>query len=102
MIIARVKDTFRYNQFEILLNEVIDWGNAMEVEAMIDNEEDAKETEEKIEEFMKNELGIEKLLEKEKLLEMNEEYNNKVDFESVKIEDVIDYVQGKTDNIKLI
>jgi len=96
MIVARVKYTYCHKDFEILLNCVINWGDAVEVEKIVENEKDSENVEAEIENFIKEELGL-KLLAKEKLKEMNKEYCEKIDFEKISVLDLLDYVQEKRD-----
>jgi len=102
MIVARIKHNYKHEKFNILLNRVLHWGNAVEVEATIENEEHAEQTEKEIAEFIINTLEIPKILPKEKMLEMNNEYNNKIDFEAISIQDLIDYVQDIKEEISFI
>jgi len=95
MIVGRVKHVYQYKNFNILLNKVLNWGDAVEVETEIKSEEEAEEAEKEIKDFIQKKLGLKNLLSKERMLEMNEEYNNKYDFNSINLDLLIDYVNGK-------
>jgi len=100
MIVARVKFTYLYNKFEILLNRIADWGDAIEVESVIEDEGDAGKTESEIREFMKTKLGISNLLGNEKLKSLNEDYRRKIDFYDIPLETLLEYVNGKRNYLK--
>ncbi len=101
-IIARINYAYQYDKFEILLNKITDWGNAIEVETAIDEDNNSGQIESEIKEFMESKLELSNLLSKEKLNELNEEYMKKIDFEAVMIGDLLDYVNGKKDSLKFI
>lgn len=101
-IIARINYAYQYGKFEILLNKITDWGNAIEVETVVDEDNNSGQIESEIKEFMKSKIGLTDLLSKERLNELNEEYMKKIDFEAVRIGDLLDYVNGKKESLKFI
>ncbi len=101
-IIARTKYTYLHDKFEILLNRIVDWGDAMEVETIVNNETQAEQASADIKEFMNSILGVPELLSKERLKELNAQYQNKVDFEKIHMQDLLDYVNEKKDSIRFI
>ena len=64
----------------------------MEVECTLENETYAEKTQQEIKYFMTSFLGLNKLLAKEEMLKMNEEYINKFNFYKMCIEDLLNYV----------
>ena len=102
MIVARIKHNYKHEKFDILLNKVLHWGDAVEVERTIENKEHAEQTEKEIAEFIINTLKIPELLPKEKMLEMNNKYNNEINFDAISIQDLIDYVQDIKEDISFI
>lgn len=102
MIVARVKFNYIYNEFEILLNRIIDWGDAIEVETKSDSDDNVEQIRESIREFMKSKLGIHKFLTRGNLKLMNNEYRSKIDFSSIKLQELIDYVSEAKDDINFI
>ena len=101
-IIARTKYSYKHDKFDILLNRIAEWGDAIEVERCVENEENAEKIESEIKEFMTNNLGIPELLSKETLKKMNVEYQSKIDFNKISIIDLIDYVNHRKEDIKFI
>jgi len=101
MIVARINYKYIKDNFEILLNRVVDWGDALEVETMIYDKEKVNEAEESIKQFMYGELGITELFTKEQMKKINDIYcsNNKL---NITVEELIDYVNGKKEIIKLV
>ena len=92
MIVARIKYSYIFDKFDILLNRVLNWGDAVEVECTLENETYAEKTQQEIKYFMTSFLGLNKLLAKEEMLKMNEEYINKFNFYKMCIEDLLNYV----------
>ncbi len=102
LIVARINYAYQYGKFGILLNKITDWGNAIEVEIAAGEDGNSGQIESEIEEFMKSKLGLANLLSKERLNELNDEYMKKINFDIVKIADLLDYVNGKKESIKFI
>lgn len=102
LIVARINYAYQYENFEILLNKITDWGNAIEVEMNVDEDSNSGQIESEIKEFMESRIGLANLLSKEKLNELNEEYRKKIDFDKIKIDDLLDYVNGRKDSLKFI
>ncbi len=102
LIVARINYAYKYGKFEILLNKIADWGNAIEVEIAADEDGNSGQIESEIKEFMKSKLGLADLLSKEKLDELNEDYRKKIDFNKIKIVDLLDYVNGRKDSLRFI
>lgn len=102
MIIARVKNTYVLGKFEILLNSIIDWGDAIEVETMINDQRLAEPTRSEIEKFMHDNLGITQLLSKDDLTAMNNRYGARIDFTKIPFDSLLDYVNGTKESLKFM
>ena len=100
MIVARIKYNYQNKNLNILLNRVINWGDAVEVEAEVEEDTESEKIKGEIEQFITQNLGLKSLLSKEKLKEMNEEYIRRLDFSKIKIKDIISYVKGDLDRIE--
>jgi len=102
MIIPRVKYTYKHGKFEILLNRIIHNIPVLpliEVETVIDEKGDTKKIEQEIRDFMKNKLNLKNLLDDEKLGEINQE-GREMNFDSVSMGDLLDFVSHKKDDLK--
>ncbi|KKQ94783.1 MAG: hypothetical protein UT66_C0028G0013 [candidate division CPR2 bacterium GW2011_GWC1_39_9] len=102
LIVARINYLYNYGGYDILLNEIIDWGNAIEVEKMVDGKEDTEKVEKEMKEFMNRQLDIKELLNREELVRLNGIYKNKADFDKIKADDLIAFVSGEIDNISFL
>lgn len=102
LIVARINYAYQYGKFGILLNKITDWGNAIEVETVVDEDSNSGQIESEIKEFMESRLGLANLLSKERLDELNEEYRKKIDFDKIKMDDLLDYVNGRKEPLKFV
>lgn len=102
LVVARINYAYQYGKFEILLNKITDWGNAIEVEKIIDEDTNSAQIESEIREFMESKIGLAKLLSKERLNELNEEYMKKIDFDEIKMDDLLDYANGRKESLKFV
>ncbi|MFH1591867.1 MAG: hypothetical protein ABIB47_00675 [Candidatus Woesearchaeota archaeon] len=102
MIVARVKYLYQYENYKILLNRIIDWGDAIEVEILIEEEKDVDIIEKNIKNFMLSKLEISELLENHTLQSMNGDYCKKINFNNILLKDLLDYVYGKKNDLRFI
>ncbi|MBN1644982.1 CYTH domain-containing protein [Candidatus Woesearchaeota archaeon] len=99
MIVARIKYIYKYNKFDILLNKILNWGDAVEVERIVEDETDAEKIEEEIKEFINTKLGLPQLLSKEELLSRNEKYAKNIKLENIDFNKLLRYINDKEDNL---
>lgn len=101
MIVARVKYTYKCDKFEILLNKILNWGDAVEVETLVEDENNAEEIKNEVKEFIHNKLGLPKLLSNEELLSRNEIYKKSIKFEDIPFNRLLKYVNNEENNLFL-
>jgi predicted adenylyl cyclase CyaB len=99
IIIGRVKYLYKYDKFEILLNKVCNWGTAVEVETMAEDEHNAEEIKKEITEFIHNKLGLPNLLSNEELLNRNEKYTQNIKFEDIPFNKLLKYINNEENNL---
>jgi predicted adenylyl cyclase CyaB len=99
IIIARVKYRYKYDKFEILLNKVLNWGTAVEVETMVEDEANAEEIKKEIKEFIHTKLGLPNLLSNEELLSRNEKYKQSIKFEDIPFSRLTKYINNEENNL---
>lgn len=99
LAVARIKYTYKYENYEIMLNEVINWGDAVEAEIIIDDNKLAEAAENNVKKFMKSKLGITNLLSNSELEILNKIYQKKLLLNKIKMNELMDYVNNKTDKL---
>lgn len=99
LAVARIKYTYKYENYEIMLNEVINWGDAVEAEIIIDDNKLAEAAENNVKKFMKSKLVITNLLSNSELEILNKIYQKKLLLNKIKMNELMDYVNNKTDKL---
>ncbi|MBW3003217.1 CYTH domain-containing protein [Candidatus Woesearchaeota archaeon] len=93
-IFARVTYKYIHDKFEIMLNRVLDWGDAVEVETMVEDDGKVDTIKHEIKEIIEGKLGL-PLLSHDDMKKRIDEFTAKVDLDTIKVEDLVKYVEGR-------
>lgn len=101
LIVPRVKYTYEYEKFEILLNKIIGLGVGVEVETTVEERGKVDKIKGEIRDFMNSKLGLTRLIDTKEMERMNRKYGKKMNFENVSVKDMLDYVEGSRETLDL-